>query len=148
MHKMSKQADLYQKISNSIAPAIYGSQDIKKSIAVQLFGGARKHLPDGMRLRGDINILLLGDPSGLCTFLQGCACGLVTLLLFFCVFAYLSLVCVPSLSSCVLLRGCFALNFPLHPVQIISPLTKYFPFRLDKAILRMYSISTHVLSDP
>ena len=40
-----------------------GRVDIKKAIALQLFGGARKSLPDGMRVRGDINVLLLGDPS-------------------------------------------------------------------------------------
>src|SRR3954462_14636358 len=37
--------------------------EIKKALLCQLFGGARKKLPDGMRLRGDINVLLLGDPS-------------------------------------------------------------------------------------
>lgn len=37
--------------------------DIKKSITCLLFGGSRKQLPDGMRLRGDINVLLLGDPG-------------------------------------------------------------------------------------
>jgi len=37
--------------------------DIKKAITCLLFGGSRKQLPDGMRLRGDINVLLLGDPG-------------------------------------------------------------------------------------
>ena len=37
--------------------------DIKKAIACLLFGGSKKILPDGMRLRGDINVLLLGDPG-------------------------------------------------------------------------------------
>lgn len=37
--------------------------DIKKSIACLLFGGSKKILPDGMRLRGDINVLMLGDPG-------------------------------------------------------------------------------------
>jgi len=55
--------NLYEAIANSIAPAIMGREDIKKAIACALFGGCRKQLPDGMRLRGDINILLLGDPS-------------------------------------------------------------------------------------
>ena len=39
------------------------SIDIKKAVACLLFGGSRKALPDGMRLRGDINVLLLGDPG-------------------------------------------------------------------------------------
>jgi DNA replication licensing factor MCM5 len=54
---------LYDKIARSIAPAIYGSEDIKKAIACMLFCGSRKVLRDNMRLRGDINVLLLGDPS-------------------------------------------------------------------------------------
>jgi DNA replication licensing factor MCM5 len=47
----------------SIAPAIWGNEEIKRALAVQLFGGTRRFLPDGMKLRGDINVLLLGDPS-------------------------------------------------------------------------------------
>ena len=38
-------------------------EDIKKAVCCLLFGGSPKKLPDGMRLRGDINVLLLGDPS-------------------------------------------------------------------------------------
>ena len=38
-------------------------KDIKKAITCLLFGGSKKILPDGMRLRGDINVLLLGDPG-------------------------------------------------------------------------------------
>lgn len=60
---MKKDPEIYEKISRSIAPSIYGHPDIKKAIASLLFGGCAKKLPDGMRLRGDINILLLGDPS-------------------------------------------------------------------------------------
>jgi DNA replication licensing factor MCM5 len=60
---MSKDPLIYQKISKSIASAIFGHDDIKKAVACLLFGGSPKKLPDGMRLRGDINVLLLGDPS-------------------------------------------------------------------------------------
>lgn len=42
---------------------IYGSPDIKQAIACLLFGGSRKVMPDGTSRRGDINVLLLGDPS-------------------------------------------------------------------------------------
>jgi DNA replication licensing factor MCM5 len=61
--QMSKDPEIYEKISKSIASAIYGSDDIKKAIACLLFSGSSKKLPDGMKLRGDINVLLLGDPS-------------------------------------------------------------------------------------
>jgi DNA replication licensing factor MCM5 len=60
---MARDPKIFEKISKSIASAIYGSDDIKKAIACLLFGGSPKRLPDGMRLRGDINVLLLGDPS-------------------------------------------------------------------------------------
>merc|ERR1711865_1055186 len=52
------------KIYRSIAPAICASSnDVKKAVACLLFGGSRKQLPDGTRMRGDINCLLLGDPG-------------------------------------------------------------------------------------
>lgn len=60
---MKRDPFIYEKISSSIAPSILGHSDIKKTIACLLFGGCAKKLPDGMRLRGDINVLLLGDPS-------------------------------------------------------------------------------------
>lgn len=62
---LARRADVYDILSRSIAPSISGSYtyDIKKAITCQLFSGSRKRLPDGMRLRGDINVLLLGDPS-------------------------------------------------------------------------------------
>lgn len=64
MLRIARTPGLVDIISRSIAPEIFGHEDIKKAIASQLFGGALdKKLPDGMRLRGDINVLLLGDPS-------------------------------------------------------------------------------------
>jgi DNA replication licensing factor MCM5 len=60
---MSKDPDLMEKINSSIAPGIYGNEEIKKAIACMLFGGSRKHLPDNTMLRGDVNVLLIGDPS-------------------------------------------------------------------------------------
>ena len=63
INNLGKDPLVYQKISKSIASAIYGHEDIKKAITCLLFGGSPKKLPDGMRLRGDINVLLLGDPS-------------------------------------------------------------------------------------
>ena len=64
-HSLARDPDIYEKLASSIAPSISGdyTHDIKKAIACLLFGGSRKVLPDGMRLRGDINVLMLGDPS-------------------------------------------------------------------------------------
>ena len=63
--ELAREPHVYNKIVRSIAPAISGdyTTDIKKAIACLLMGGSRRQLPDGMRLRGDINVLLLGDPS-------------------------------------------------------------------------------------
>ncbi|KAI9850844.1 MAG: minichromosome maintenance protein 5 [Vezdaea acicularis] len=61
--ELSRQPDLYEVFASCIAPSIYGNQDIKKAIACLLLGGSKKILPDGMKLRGDINVLLLGDPG-------------------------------------------------------------------------------------
>ena len=60
---LSKDPNIYDKIVKSIAPAIYGYEDIKLAIALQLFGGVPKKLPDGTEIRGDIHILLVGDPG-------------------------------------------------------------------------------------
>jgi DNA replication licensing factor MCM5 len=61
--EMSRRPDLYSVMADCIAPSIYGNRDIKKAILCLLLGGSKKILPDGMRLRGDINVLLLGDPG-------------------------------------------------------------------------------------
>ncbi|CAM1508253.1 Fc.00g051010.m01.CDS01 [Cosmosporella sp. VM-42] len=61
--ELSRRPDLYSLMADCIAPSIYGNRDIKKAILCLLLGGSKKILPDGMRLRGDINVLLLGDPG-------------------------------------------------------------------------------------
>ncbi|KAI0226387.1 minichromosome maintenance protein 5 [Massospora cicadina] len=63
MEALARRPDLYELICKSIAPAIYGNDEMKKAIACLLFGGSTKRLPDGVRLRGDINVLMMGDPS-------------------------------------------------------------------------------------
>ncbi|ORY76848.1 MCM-domain-containing protein [Leucosporidium creatinivorum] len=60
---MARGENFYERFAESIAPSIFGNGDIKKAIACLLFGGSKKVLPDGMRLRGDINVLMLGDPG-------------------------------------------------------------------------------------
>jgi len=51
------------KLSSSIAPEIFGHEDIKRSLLLQLVGGCTRALPDGMKIRGDINVCLMGDPG-------------------------------------------------------------------------------------
>lgn len=61
--QLAMSENLYEKIVKSIAPSIYGHEDVKLAIALQLFGGVPKKLPDGTEIRGDIHILLVGDPG-------------------------------------------------------------------------------------
>jgi len=61
--ELSRRPDLYNLMTDCIAPSIYGNRDIKKAILCLLMGGSKKILPDGMKLRGDINVLMLGDPG-------------------------------------------------------------------------------------
>lgn len=59
-----KQDDgLYNKLAGSIAPEIYGHDDVKKALLLLLVGGVTKSLGDGMNIRGDLNICLMGDPG-------------------------------------------------------------------------------------
>jgi replicative DNA helicase Mcm len=55
--------ELYQKITDSVAPTIQGMSMEKQALAMQLFGGVAKRMPDGSRIRGDIHTLLVGDPG-------------------------------------------------------------------------------------
>ena len=61
--RLAAKPNVHEIMAKSIAPSIFGSADIKKAIACLLFGGSRKILPDGLTRRGDINVLLLGDPG-------------------------------------------------------------------------------------
>ena len=57
------QPDIFQKIVASIAPSIYGLTTEKEALALQLFSGVPKLMPDGRRIRGDLHLLLIGDPG-------------------------------------------------------------------------------------
>ena len=61
--QMSRDPGIYERIVASIAPSIYGYDEVKEAVAHQLFSGVVKNLPDGSRIRGDIHVLLVGDPG-------------------------------------------------------------------------------------
>ena len=63
MTELEQSGQLYEYLSRSIAPEIFGHLDVKKALLLQLIGGVTKEMGDGMRIRGDINVCLMGDPG-------------------------------------------------------------------------------------
>jgi len=61
--ELARRPDIYDLFTNSIAPSIFGMDYIKESLMLQLFGGVARLNEDGTRNRGDIHILLMGDPG-------------------------------------------------------------------------------------
>lgn len=58
-----QQPDMYGKLAQSIAPEIYGHADVKKALLLLLCGGVTRELSDGIKIRGDIHVCLMGDPG-------------------------------------------------------------------------------------
>uniref|UniRef100_A0A671QZV8 DNA replication licensing factor MCM5 n=1 Tax=Sinocyclocheilus anshuiensis TaxID=1608454 RepID=A0A671QZV8_9TELE len=77
LRALASSPSVYDSLARSLAPSIYGSDDLKKAVVCLLFGGSRKRLPDGLTRRGDINLLMLGDPgtakSQLLKFVERCS---------------------------------------------------------------------------
>ena len=61
--KLSEDPKIFEKLVKSIAPSIYGHEKVKEALVLQLMGGVRKHKEDGTTTRGDMHILLVGDPG-------------------------------------------------------------------------------------
>jgi replicative DNA helicase Mcm len=63
INELSTDADLFKRLRDSIAPSIWGYEEIKEALVLQMFGGVRKTSPDGTVSRGDIHVFLIGDPG-------------------------------------------------------------------------------------
>ena len=61
--ELSEDPQIFENLARSIAPSIWGYEEIKKSLILQLFGGVSKIHADGQKSRGDLHILLIGDPG-------------------------------------------------------------------------------------
>jgi len=61
--KMAANEKIYEMLVESIAPNIYGHENVKEAISLQLFGGVRKVLPNASTIRGNVHVLLVGEPG-------------------------------------------------------------------------------------
>ena len=77
IRELAADPDLLDRMIKSIAPSIWGHMDVKKALALQLFGGVKKFRSDNTKMRGDIHVLLVGDPgvakSVILSFISGVA---------------------------------------------------------------------------
>ncbi len=77
IHELAKDPALFDRLVNSICPSVYGYADTKEALVLQLAGGVKRERPDGTKLRGDVHILLVGDPgaakSTMLTFMEKAA---------------------------------------------------------------------------
>ncbi|KAJ4838669.1 Mcm2-7 hexameric complex component [Turnera subulata] len=61
--RLAEDGDIYNKLARSLAPEIYGHEDIKKALLLLLVGAPHRKLKDGMKIRGDLHLCLMGDPG-------------------------------------------------------------------------------------
>eukprot|EP00936_MAST-01D_sp_MAST-1D-sp1_P002238 g2238.t1 len=60
---MKRDPQLYKKMARSVCPSVFGHDEVKRGVLLMLFGGVHKKTKEGISLRGDINVCIVGDPS-------------------------------------------------------------------------------------
>lgn len=109
--------NVFDQLARSLAPSIHGHEYIKKAILCMLLGGVEKVLENGSRIRGDINILLIGDYN------QSCETCLIKFKCFFLVSAVLLLILPFSLSGDPSVAKSQLLRYVLHTAPRAIPTT-------------------------
>lgn len=61
LQELSDSEDIYDRLASSLAPEIFGHADVKKALLLCMVGGVTRHLKDGMKLRGDVHLCLMGE---------------------------------------------------------------------------------------
>ncbi|KAL5551053.1 hypothetical protein UlMin_001229, partial [Ulmus minor] len=61
--RLAEDGDIYNKLARSLAPKTFGHEDIKKALFLLLVGAPHRKLKDGMKIRGNLHICLMGDPG-------------------------------------------------------------------------------------
>ena len=60
VQEIASSGDVYDRLASSLAPEIFGHEDVKKALLLCMVGGVTRQLPDGMKIRGDIHVCLMG----------------------------------------------------------------------------------------
>jgi len=63
LEEMRRDRALYDRLASSLAPNVFGHTDVKRAVLLMLLGGVQKSTKEGIKLRGDINVAIVGDPS-------------------------------------------------------------------------------------
>lgn len=63
IERLAEDGDIYNKLARSLAPEIFGHEDVKKALLLLLVGAPTRKLKDGMKIRGDLHVCLMGDPG-------------------------------------------------------------------------------------